>query len=265
MSSLLSHGEIRELLGAYALDAVDPDEVSTVEAHLATCPRCRDEVREHREVASLLAYAGTTAPEGMWDRLAATLEDAPPAASAPALGFDRPLGDLAGGRRRRRGARIVAAVASVALIAGIAASGLEVRAALRRQDDRIGSVAQAMTERDARARLLREASAAALAGGARQVHLLTPDRTPMADAVVAADGTGYLLDIGAPGLPPGRTYQLWAVTGGQKLSLGMPGQNIDVLTFRLPEATDALALTVEQAPGAVTPQNQAVGYGLVKR
>ncbi len=257
------HGDIRELLGAFALDAVEPDEAATIEAHLATCPRCRDEVREHREVAALLAYAGTTAPEGMWDRLAATLEAAPPAAAAPALGRGNRVGGRANGGPRRT--RIVAAVAAAALVAGLGAGGLQVQSALRSQDDQIKNVAQALTEEGARARLVREAAAAALAEGAREVHLLTPDRRPLADAVVLADGTGYLIDQGAPSLPPGRTYQLWAVTGGQKLSLGVPGRDVDVLTFRVPEATDALALTVEQAPGVVISQNQAVGYGLVQR
>ena len=263
--NLRLHDDIRELLGAFALDAVEPDEAATIEAHLSTCPRCRDEVREHREVAALLAYTGTSAPEGMWDRLAASLEAAPPAAAAPALGLGpgNQVGRRASGRRR--GTRMAAAVGAAALVAGLGAGGLQVQSALRNQDDQIKNVAQALTEEGARARLVREAAAAALADGAREVHLLTPDRTPMADAVVLADGTGYLIDKGAPNLPPGRTYQLWAVTGGQKLSLGVPGRDVDVLTFRVPDATDALALTVEQAPGVVISQNQAVGYGLVQR
>src|SRR5690606_35755181 len=55
--------EFTELLGAYALDAVEPDEREAVERHLADCPRCRSEVAEHREVAAYLAHAGTDAPE----------------------------------------------------------------------------------------------------------------------------------------------------------------------------------------------------------
>jgi len=260
-----THQEIQGLLGAFALDAVDPEEAILVEAHLATCPRCRNEVREHREVASLLAYAGTSAPEGMWDRLAATLEGAPPVPGAPAL--------LLGGRQaaasgyelpRRRSARIARLAAAAAVVVALGAGGLQVQRTLRSQDDQINTVAKALSEDASRSRLLGEAAAAALADGARQVHLVTPDRQPIADAVILANGNGYLLDKGAPWLPERRTYQLWAVTGGQKLSLGMPGRNIDVLSFKVPEDTDALALTVEQAPGAVTPQNQAVGFGLVQ-
>jgi hypothetical protein len=256
----MPHTEIQELLGAFALDAVDLDEAATIEAHLATCPRCRDEVREHREVASMLAFAGTTAPEGMWERLAASLEDAPPARAAPALGR---AGRLAS---RRRGVGLASAVAAATLFAGLgAAGGLQVQSALRSQDAEIEKVAGYLVEEGARGRLLREAAAAALADGARSSHLVGPDSRPLADAVVLADGTGYLLDRGSPTLPSGRTYQLWAVAGGQKLSVGVLGGDVDVVTFWAPQSTDALALTVEQAPGVVASNNQAVGFGLVRQ
>lgn len=32
------HDQFSELLGAYALDAVDPDEQAQIELHLRTCP-----------------------------------------------------------------------------------------------------------------------------------------------------------------------------------------------------------------------------------
>jgi len=75
----MAHHEIEELLGAYALDAVDADEARLVEDHLADCPRCRAEVAEHREVAALLTTGSTEpVPDGLWDRIAADLGDTPP-------------------------------------------------------------------------------------------------------------------------------------------------------------------------------------------
>src|SRR5688572_21850390 len=76
----VQHHEVEELLGAYALDAVEPDEAALVEAHLATCPRCRAEVDGHREVATFLAQAGAPAPEHLWDRIADAIggESPPP-------------------------------------------------------------------------------------------------------------------------------------------------------------------------------------------
>jgi anti-sigma factor RsiW len=71
--------QIEELIGAYALDAVDDDEREVVEQHLAVCARCRAELAEHREVAALLAYDGKPAPSDVWDRIVSSLEEPPPA------------------------------------------------------------------------------------------------------------------------------------------------------------------------------------------
>ena len=59
------YDEYSELLGAYALDAVDPDERDRIELHLTECPRCRAEVADHREVAAFLAQPGGSAPDGV--------------------------------------------------------------------------------------------------------------------------------------------------------------------------------------------------------
>src|SRR6478609_2271004 len=85
MSVELTHREIQELLGAFALDAVDGDEAEAIELHLRECPRCRAEVTEQREVAALLAHTGATAPEGVWVRILEELEPVPPALRMPSL------------------------------------------------------------------------------------------------------------------------------------------------------------------------------------
>src|SRR5688500_16211680 len=70
--------ELDELLGAYALDAVSEDERRAIDEYLRVNPRARAEVEEHREVASLLAWSGTPAPEGLWDKIASSLDESPP-------------------------------------------------------------------------------------------------------------------------------------------------------------------------------------------
>ena len=50
----MTHDEIEEMLGVYALDALDADERQEIDDHLASCPRCRAELAAHREVAALL-------------------------------------------------------------------------------------------------------------------------------------------------------------------------------------------------------------------
>jgi hypothetical protein len=61
----LGHPEVQELLGAYALDALDPGEADAVDLHLRECPRCRAEVEEYRETAAMLAFGGVAAPPGV--------------------------------------------------------------------------------------------------------------------------------------------------------------------------------------------------------
>src|SRR4051794_22236213 len=90
----MSHEEVAEMLGAFALDAVDPDERVLVEDHLADCARCRAEYEGYREVTGLLA-AGGAAPEGAWDRIAGSLhEPPPPLALKPHRTWSRPAGAL---------------------------------------------------------------------------------------------------------------------------------------------------------------------------
>jgi anti-sigma factor RsiW len=72
-----------DLLGAYALDAVDDDERQAIERHLDNCAQCRREVAEHREVAGMLASGWLPAPEGLWDRIAGSLEEPPPPLRMP--------------------------------------------------------------------------------------------------------------------------------------------------------------------------------------
>ena len=97
----MTHDEIGELLGAYALDAVDPAERDAIEEHLLSCAKCRAEVADHREVAALLAHGGSDAPAELWDRIAGSLEQAPPRLDlAPVASLDARLARAPGPRCR---------------------------------------------------------------------------------------------------------------------------------------------------------------------
>jgi anti-sigma factor RsiW len=54
--------EIHESTGSYAVDALDATELDEFEAHLATCPVCRDEVAEFCEVAAELSLLNLASP-----------------------------------------------------------------------------------------------------------------------------------------------------------------------------------------------------------
>src|SRR5579864_4152474 len=156
----MTHDEAAELLGAYALDAVDRDEAEEIEAHLAGCPRCRDEVAHHREVAAALAFAGATAPDGLWTRIASSLETAPP---EPELGRLYPLKPSA----RSRTARVMSIVGAAAAAAVIALLAVQIHTL----NHRISAVSSALPA----AGLQSAVQAALLDPAAARVHLQSDD------------------------------------------------------------------------------------------
>ena len=60
----MRHDELKELTGAYALDAVEANESDEIERHLPGCPQCRSEVAELREVAASLGVGPGPRPSG---------------------------------------------------------------------------------------------------------------------------------------------------------------------------------------------------------
>jgi len=251
MTASLPIPEVEELLGAYSLDAVDADEREQVERHLAECPRCRAELADHLEVAAQLGQAGGSAPDGLWGRIAASLEEPPPAmrlqVAAPV-----PIAS----RRRKIAVRAMAAVVGVA-----AAVILVLGVVVVRQERRIDDVSREVAQID-----VRRAAGQAIADTANTKTMLTqPDgQTSMqATAVVTDDGTGFLLTTNLPELPADRTYQLWVIVGDKVISLGVLGNQPSVAVFQVDDTVtvDGYALTEETAGGVVSSQNQPTLVG----
>ena len=245
MDRELSHLETADLLGAYALDAVEVDEREASE-----CPRCRAEVADHRMVASFLASGGGRAPDGLWDRIAGSLEEPPPELRLA------PVVPLAG--RRSVSARVGAAATAVAA-AVIAILGFEVV----HQGNQIDHLA---SQQRPGADLLAAATRALADPDARRAVLRSPDGHLSAEAAVRADGTGFLVVHRLPALPSDRTYQLWALAKGQKISAGVLGPHPQVVAFRY-AATDVtgFAVTSEQEGGVVETANAPVILGAVQQ
>src|ERR1700728_3555864 len=91
----VSHDEIIEALGAYALDAVDPEEADVIRRHVETCPACAAEVLEHHQVAALLGNTGGDAPAHLWEEIAGRIGEHPPSSEyrAPVVGTVGPSSD----------------------------------------------------------------------------------------------------------------------------------------------------------------------------
>lgn len=245
----LTHLQIQELLGVYALDAVSAEEADLVEVHLRDCPRCRAEVADHREVAASLAHVGSTAPEGVWSRIAGSLEEAPPKLDMARVVALRPP-------RRSVPLRLVASVAAVAA-AVIAVLGVQVS----RLDSRTGELASALQRNG----LDQAARAALFDDGARRVSLVSDDGATFVQAVVRRNGEAYLVGNNLPPLPEGETYQLWALLGDDRaVSVGVLGASPGVSAFKVAgDDVTVLALTTEQAGGVAAPTKAPVVKGTV--
>ncbi|MEY2471612.1 MAG: hypothetical protein QOK28_941 [Actinomycetota bacterium] len=239
-----NQSELHELVGAYALDALDADEAREFEAHLDECPRCRAELRDHRDTASYLAHVGTSAPDGVWERIADQLEEAPPD-MARVLPF----------ARKRRRFVAVASVAAALLIAVNSAALIQQRREIRDLHPTRAASLQAIAER------------ALGAPNAQRAQLVTPDGAVAADAVVTADGHGYLLHVALRTLDGAHAYQLWGLAGShsQPVSLGVLGGHPNVVSFTAKLPVEKLAITVERAEGATAPTTSPVVSGPLQR
>ena len=236
----LTHRDIQELLGVYALDAVDDDERELVELHLPDCPRCRAEVAEHRDVAAFLGNSTAPAPDGVWSRIASSLEEAPPPLTLVPSRTPR--------LSTRRAVRVATALAAAAaVLVGVVA--------VRTLDDRgPDAVLEDWVAHSAR---LAEDSP-----DARTLVLASPDGSVHAKAVVLRDGTGFFVGDALPELPAGRTYQLWAIVGDKTISAGILGRDPRVVPFTVAADTKGYAVTDEAEGGVVSSTRDPVLVGL---
>jgi len=252
------HGrhEIDDLLGAFALDAVDPEERELVERHLATDPVARAEVDEMRETAAVLASLPRDdegAPAGLWDRIAGAI-GAPDASTSGPDDERVPAAVIPIARARRFASVPARVVMPVLAAAAIVIAVLAVQVATR-APSRAGDLAAAYTH--------------AIKNGASSVALRPAAGSGSVEAEIAlqSDGNGYFRGDNLRALPAGKTYQLWAlVTRGstqRAISAGVLGRDPSVAAFHLASPPDAFAVTIEDAPGVVRSNQSPVAIGKV--
>jgi anti-sigma-K factor RskA len=245
---------VDDLLGAFALDAVEPEERELVEHHLAVDPDARAEVDAMRETAAVLASIPRDthdAPDDLWDRISSAIHE--PAAEPepePERSAVEPIPITRARRARsvpmRVFAPVVAAAAIVVLVLAVAIAN--------RSPSRAGNLADAYRQ--------------AVAHGATTVALATQANGPVeAEIALQSDGTGYLRNEHLAALPAGRTYQLWAVTGSggtqRVLSAGVLGPDPQAVAFHVASRPASFAITVEDAPGVVQSTQPATAVGEV--
>jgi hypothetical protein len=132
-------------------------------------------------------------------------------------------------------AAIVAAVASVSVI---------------RQSSRIDKIEQRIGSGS-----LQQAAVGADADPHnRHAVLVSADGSTRLNVVLTPSGVGFTTGGEADDAGDGRRFQLWALVGGQHVSLGLLDTDITTaVAFRVPDGASALALSNEPMSGSVVP------------
>lgn len=235
-----------DLLGAYALDAVDPADTIIVEEYLLHHPEAVREVRQHREVAAWLGYSTSAAPAGLWERITDRLdteseesdtvpEFAPRLVSVSAS----PAAETRAPRMLEVPRWVLAAAAAVVLVlaaavvwpGGAPADPLQL------------AVEQLREDRDARHAVLSSA-----------------DSAVEVEVWIDLRGHGFLEAGALPRLGRDQTYQLWGVLADKVISLGVLGPSPSMETFTARGDLQALAITIEPAGGVISDGNPIGAY-----
>jgi anti-sigma-K factor RskA len=262
---MITHEEANDLLAAFSLDAMEADELESMEDHLADCPRCRAELDAHREVAAALGNSVEPLPEGLWDSISSRLPDRRDAQRPPMpvllhdeFAGSEPSEDVRRSTMFRSARARLATVASIAVAAAAVVTVLGIN--LANADNRVAHLQGAIEETAHTAVVAAEDTQ-----GHKVVRLENSNNVELATFVTVPSGQGYLVNSSLPKLPSNETYQLWGVVQGQPISLGLLGRSPQMVTYTLAGSVrpSKLGITVEPAGGSAVPTKSMLASGAV--
>jgi anti-sigma-K factor RskA len=249
----------QDLAAAYALGALSAEEARRFEAYLAGSPEAQREVAEYRDVAALLALAGSdTAPSP--DLRGRVLARARPSSPGSVAGSSRPSRPW------------LALAAGIVAVVGLGFGYAQLRTVrdLRRELAQVGQHLERTSDR-LRAR---EATLNSILEPGVQLFQLTAsgDSDPLVQLFWdrrrhRAVLHGFRLDS----VPAGRAYQLWFIKDGVPVPsvTFRPEPEGHVLVERIEVPADgdvtAAALTVEPESGSPQPTSPIRLLGPLKR
>lgn len=272
------HDHVAELLGAYAVHAVNDGETELVELHLEHCELCQVELVQHFETAARLGAASVmpVAPR-VWDNVLSEirltqvigeplqrsdqspLEDpiedpisiersqvgSPAIPTSPAIPAFSPNQD-----EPARGSNVIDFAAASERVNKRRTWRVAVAAAVATAAITVPIVSSLSGSSPSLAAL---AKRVASQPSSRSLTLKSDTGSELVKVVVGKDGQGYLTSDSLPKLGANKAYQLWAVTASGPVSLGILGADPSVQAFATPLTYAALAISVEDAAGAATP------------
>jgi anti-sigma-K factor RskA len=235
--------DVHSLSGAYALNALGPEEAVEFRRHLDECPTCREEVQAlQRAAARMGAAEAVSPPPHLKRRILAAAARTPQQASrpTPVAAAEPPMRSPRPWRRTPKQLRRLAATAATLIVAGAAAFG--VIALIDQEDPSLSeAVVQVFEADDARTTMVETTN------GGRLVVGVSPSRGEM------AVDTRALPDPGE-----GRVYQLWAIRGENIGSAAVLEDVDDGVALGVPMEGTTIALTVEPSGGSRQPTSNPI-------
>jgi anti-sigma-K factor RskA len=266
-----THDEARDLLAAYAMEILDAEERAAVQAHVATCASCTEELESLRATTGEL---GLAVPDRSFDArrcngvrsrlLARSVADREARARLaagqlperePRMLREAPSQGDTSAARWRSGVMLLAAVIAGLIVIG---GGLLLQA----RDD----LARARESDAQQQRFI----AGLMGPGVRVIEVAaTEKRAGRARMFWNQELDSWtFIAHGLAMLPEGRTYQLWLITPGERrISAGVfapsrDGNAIATATHALaPDSLAAVAVTEEPAGGVAAPTGEIVLVG----
>ena len=93
------------------------------------------------------------------------------------------------------------------------------------------------------------------------MELTTKGSSLHAEVVLLPDGRAYWVDDNLTALPPGHTYQLWALSSGKVVSLGVLGRTPENVAFLVEIPMSELMVTAEPTGGVPAPTTPVLVAG----
>ena len=250
--------EIHGAVGAYVVNALDPDELEEFEAHLAVCPTCRQEVVEFGETAaelSLLASASPP-PAALRGSILSAISEVrplppePPVETAPSAptgnGSQTITADLRHAvdelalRRQQRRTRVLSVLVAAVVAAAVALGGVVYTLVQSRQ----AQVAQQAAETEL------------LTAPDVQTYTATmKDGGQISFVVSKSLDRALFIGKDLPAVGSDRTYQLWTLEGERAIPDNVVAGGGDRQEFfrETLSGVTGLAVSIEAAGGAQQP------------
>lgn len=235
MDDRLNPDELRELLGAFALGAVDETEHEQVEAFVLDDHDARVELHRLEHAVAWLGHASPRPSEASWSAVSAEMIrdlEAGGDDSGDGAEPDHNVVAMESFESRRspnRWRRLVAVAAAVVIVVGSALA--------------VGSV------------ILEDSG-----DPAHNVALNASDGRRAAVVHVASDGTAVIRTASLPTPPAGHEYQLWSQpkADAPMQSVGVLGRTPSGHRVRIPSPSVRLAISVEPDGGSTQPTTDPV-------